>query len=238
MTSTLKRFIIILCISSLAIANIYAQKRRPQNQPYADLKRYHLGFHVGVHTQDMILTNNGIPAPNGQTWYAEIPSYSMGFCVGIIGNLYINQYLNLRFTPTVYFGDKNFTFIEESSKETFETSLRSNYLMFPLDLKYTAVRLNNYRPYVTGGVYTAFDMGRKKGNPLLLKGADYGVSFGFGCDIYLPFFKLCPEIKFCFGLADILEKDRGDLLKEEDRIYSNALSGGKSRMIVLTFNFE
>jgi len=238
MRSTLKRFIIIVCISSFAVLNICAQKRRPQNQPYADLKRYHLGFHVGLHTQDMILTNNGIPTPNGEIWYGEIPSYSAGFCVGIIGNLYINQFLNLRLTPTVFFGDKGFTFIEQNSKETFTTSLRSNYLMLPLDIKYTAIRLNNYRPYVTGGVYTAFDMGRKKGTPLYLKGTDYGVSVGFGCDVYLPFFKLCPEIKFCFGLADILEKDRSDILQEDDRKYSNALSGGKSRMIVLTFNFE
>ncbi|MDR0349864.1 MAG: PorT family protein [Tannerella sp.] len=233
----MKRFIIIFCISLTAV-NSYAQKRKPQNQPYADLKRYHLGFHVGLHTQDMVLTNNGIPAPNGNIWYGEIPSYSMGFCVGIIGNLYINQYLNLRFTPTVYFGDKNFTFIEEKTKETFTTSLRSNYLMFPFDLKYTAIRLNNYRPYMIGGVYNAFDMGRKKGVPLLSKGMDYGVSIGLGCDIYLPFFKLCPELKFYFGLADVLEKKRGDLLREEDRVYSNALSNGKSRMIVLTFNFE
>lgn len=234
----MKHLIIIVCIFNLAIAGIEAQERKPQNQPYVDLKRYHLGFHVGFHAQDLILTNAGLPAPNGESWYAEIPSYSPGFSVGIIGSLYINQYLDLRLTPTVHFGDRKVQFIEQNTKDIFETSLRSNYLSIPLDLKYTAVRLNNYRPYVVGGVFTAFDMGRKKGNPLLLKGLDYGVEFGFGCDIYLPFFKLCPEIKFCFGLADVFEKDRSDLTNEEDRIYSQAISKATSRMIVLTFNFE
>lgn len=234
----LKRFLFILLICNLTIAGVWAQKRKPQNQPYADLKRYHFGFHVGLHTQDLILTNVGVPTENGELWFAEIPSYSPGFSVGIIGNLCINQYLNLRLTPTVHFGNKKFSFIEQNSEELFETSLRSNYLSFPLDLKYTAVRLNNYRPYVVGGVFTSFDMGRKKGNPLLLKGMDYGVSFGFGCDIYLPYFKLCPEIKFCFGLADVLEKNRTDLTIPEDRKYSQALSKATSRMIVFTFNFE
>ena len=177
-----------------------AQKEKVKNQPYADLKWFHLGFHVGIHTQDMILTNNGV-ATNGETWYAEIPSYSVGFSVGVIGDMYLNPYFNLRFTPTINFGDKRFVFrrpeVEgmEGTEENpivsrYSTSVRSNYLTFPLSVKYSAFRLNNYRPYLIGGIYGAFDLGRKKGNPILLKGTDFGVEFGIGCDIYLPFFKL------------------------------------------------
>jgi hypothetical protein len=191
-----------------------------------------------MHTQDLILTHSGAATPDNEIWFAEIPSYSPGFSVGIIGDLYLNPYLNLRLTPAVHFGDKTFTFIEQNTKETFITTLRSNYLSIPLDLKYAAVRLNNYRPYLLGGVYASFDMGRKKGNPLLLKGTDFGVEIGFGCDIYLPYFKLCPEVKFCFGLADVLEKNRADLIHEADRKYAQALSGASSRMIILSFNFE
>jgi hypothetical protein len=234
----LRRLIIIAALCSLVAAGGRAQKQKPRNQPYADMKWYHLGFHIGLHTQDLILANSGIATPGGETWFAEIPAYSPGFSVGVLGDLYLNPYFSLRLSPTVHFGDKQFTFVEQSSKEKFLTSIRSNYLVVPLDVKYAAVRLNNYRPYLIGGVYTAFDIGRKRGNPLLLKGNDYGVEFGFGCDIYLPFFKLCPEIKFCFGLADVLEKDRNDLMSEDDRKYSQALSRATSRMIVFTFNFE
>lgn len=227
-------------MSVIGVSGLWSQRQRPKNQPYADLKRYHFGFHVGLHTQDLILTNSGTVTPDGKIWFAEIPSYSPGFSVGVIGNLYINQYVNLRLTPTVHFGDKKFTFINSKSDsgETYTTSVRSNLLSIPLDLKYTALRLNNYRPYLIGGVYTSLDMGRKKGNPLLLRPFDYGVEFGLGCDIYLPYFKLCPELKFCFGLADVLEKDRGDLINEDERVYSNALSKATSRLIILTFNFE
>ncbi|MDR3262072.1 MAG: PorT family protein [Tannerella sp.] len=222
----------------LVLPEVWAQKQKPQNQPYADMKWYHLGFHIGLHTQDLILTHTGAVTPDGETWFAEIPTYSPGFTVGVLGDLYMNPYFSLRLSPTVHFGDKQFTFIEHNTKEEFITSVRSNYLIVPLDIKYAAVRLNNYRPYLIGGVYTAFDIGRKRGNPILLKGNDYGVELGIGCDVYLPFFKLCPEIKFCFGLADMLEKDRSDLLNEADRKYSQAFSGASSRMIVFTFNFE
>ena len=86
--------------------------------------------------------------------------------------------------------------------------------------------------------YLSDNLGRKKGNPILLKGTDFGVEFGIGCDIYLPFFKLCPELKFSFGLVDLLEKDRSDLTDPELIKYPNSLSKATSRMVTLTFNFE
>ena len=144
----------------------------------------------------------------------------------------------MRFTPAIHFGDKKFLFREQSSGEEFTTNVRSSYLNFPLDLKYTALRLNNYRPYILAGAYGSFDIGRKKGNPLLLKSTDFGLEFGMGCDLYLPFFKLCPELKFCFGLVDLLEKDRPDLVDQTTLKYTQSLSKATSRMIVLTFNFE
>jgi len=235
---TLKRFILTVSILGMVVGGVVAQKQRPKNQPYADMKRYHLGFHIGLHTQDLIMSHSGAVTPDGETWFAEIPSYAPGLSVGVIGDLAINQYLNLRLTPTVHFGNKDFTFIEQETQEQVITTVRSNYISFPLDLKYSSYRLNNFRPYMLGGIYAALDVGRKKGNPLLMKGLDYGVEVGFGCDTYLPFFKFCPEIKFCFGLADVVEKNRVDLIHETDRKYTQALSRGVTRMIVLTFNFE
>ena len=214
-----------------------AQKERVKNQPYADLKWFHLGFHVGIHTQDLLLTHSGVTT-DGETWFAEIPSYSPGFSVGVIGDMYLNPYFNLRLTPSIHFGDKKFTFREQETGEEFTTNVRSSYLNFPLDIKYSALRLNNYRPYLIAGVYGSIDIGRKKGNPILLKSKDFGLEFGLGCDIYLHYFKLCPELKFCFGLVDLLEKDRPDLVDQATIKYTNALSKATSRMIILTFNFE
>jgi len=233
----LKRLIIILSVLLIGASYALAQKEKVKNQPYADLKLFHLGFHVGLHSQDMLLTNNGITT-NGETWFAEIPSYSPGFSVGIIGDMYLNPYMNLRFIPTIHFGDKKFVFHKQEDDEEYTSTVRSNYLTFPLDIKYSAFRVNNYRPYLIGGVYGAMDLGRKRGNVLLLKGQDFGVEFGLGCDIYLPFFKLCPELKFSFGLVDLLDKKRDDLNDPELLKYTNALSKATSRMVTLTFNFE
>jgi hypothetical protein len=215
-----------------------AQKQVVRNQPYIDMRMFHLGFHLGLNFQDLILTHTGLPTPAGDTWFTEIPTYSPGFSVGIIGDMFVNPYLNLRILPSIHFGDKQFVFRSHETGEKYLTSVRSNYLTLPLELKYSSMRLNNYRPYVTGGVYGAFDLGRKKGESLLLKGTDYGVTVGFGCDFYFSFFKLSPELKFYFGLRNLIEKDRTDLTQPELGIYTDALSKGTSRMIILTFNFE
>lgn len=233
----MRRLLLFIGLGCLCSVMLTAQRERPKVQPYADFKMFHLGFHVGIHAQDLILTNTG-HTENGETLFAEIPSYSPGFSVGVIGDMFLNPYMNLRFTPTLHFGDKKFVFKDPSKDATFTTDVRSSYLSFPLGVKYTAVRLNNYRPYIIGGVYGAFDLGRKKGNPILLGSTDFGIEFGFGCDIYLPYFKLCPELKFSFGLKDLLVKDRSDLTDQELLKYTNALSKATSRMIVLTFNFE
>ena len=229
-------FLIIGLMLSLPVA-LFAQQEKVKNQPYVDNKLFHLGFHVGLHAQDMILTHSGANT-NGEVWFAEIPSYSPGFSVGVIGDMYLNPYFNLRFTPTINFGDKKFVFKEQESGDEFRTSVRSSYLTFPLSVKYSAMRLNNFRPYLVGGIYTAFDLGRKRGNPMLLKGTDFGLEFGLGCNLYLPFFRLCPELKFSFGLLDLLEKNRSDLQGQETIKYSDALSKATSRMVTLTFNFE
>jgi hypothetical protein len=233
----LKKIVYIVTFILFALPS-FSQKRKVQNQPYADYKLYHFGFHVGLHSQDLLLTNNGRVTPDGQTWFAEIPDYAPGFSVGVTGDLFLNPYMNLRLSPTIHFGDKTILFKELTSEEEKQVSVRSNYLSVPLDLKISSMRLNNCRPYIIGGVYGALDMGRKKGNPLLLKQIDYGFEFGFGCNIYMPYFKLAPELKFKFGLPDMLEKNRSDLNNEADRIYTDALSKATTRMIILTFNFE
>lgn len=222
----------------LLVNSLFAQKQKVKNQPYGDYKLYHFGITVGMNFQDMLLTNSGLTTENGETWYATIPNYSPGFTVGLIADLFLNPYMNLRFSPSLSFGDKSFEFVEQESNERFKTIVRSNYLMAPLDVKIRSMRLNNYRPYVIAGAYTALDLGIKKDDPLLLKPMNYGITIGLGCDFYFPIIKVAPEIRFCFGLNNVVEKDRTDLTDFNIIKYSNAITKGMPRMVILTFNFE
>jgi hypothetical protein len=232
-----KRFFLLL-VSLPMVCGLCAQKQKVKNQPYVDQRLYHFGFSVGLHSQDLVMDNSGFADDSGESWFCEIPSYSVGFSVSLIADLYLNPYMNLRFTPTMHFGDKNFVFREETSGERYLAPIRSNYLSLPLTVKFSSMRLNNYRPFLLGGVYGAFDVGRQKDRAVLLKAMDYGLELGLGCDFYLPIIKVCPEIKFCFGLANLIEKNRPDLRDRELLKYTDALSGGSSRMVVISISFE
>lgn len=227
-----------LLLLILVSGNLCGQHRKLQHRPYADQRLFHLGFTLGLHTQDLILTQSGFVNENGEVWFSEIPAYSPGFTVGIIGDMYLNKCMNLRATPSLYLGEKKFVFREQSSGEEYVTQIRNNYITLPLHLKISADRINNFRPYALVGGYGSIELASNKNRAVLLKPYDAGIEFGVGCDFYLPFFKLAPELKFSFGLIDIMEKERDDLKDDDLRKYAHSLSKAVQRMITLSFHFE
>lgn len=211
------------------------------NRPYADLKRWHLGFSVGAHVQDLSFTHNGYVSPDGQKWVAEVPDFSPGFCVNVLADLRLHKYINLRFSPGMYFGNKSVEMIDYNSggAEKKRQDVKSAYVAVPLDLKISGDRMRNVRPYVTAGVMATFDVSKKRSEALMFNSTDAYLCVGMGLDFYLPFFKLNPEIKFCFGLTDILRHNRPDLTDDPDTFkMTQSLSKVKSNMVVLSFYFE
>jgi hypothetical protein len=217
---------------------VNAQIKKIQNRPYIDQRRLHYGFLIGLHTQDLKFENNGYITKDGESWFVDVASYSPGFSVGVLGELYLTKDLALRLIPTLHFGDKTVIFKEQNSKEETRQQIKSTYLSLPFDLKFSAERFNNYRPYVMAGVNPMADLSIKKNGVLLLKSADCYIEAGLGCDFYLPFFKLIPELKFCFGLSNLLKTDRSDLNDKTLLKYTQSVNQINSRMIVLSFYFE
>lgn len=210
------------------------------NRPYADNRRWHLGFSVGMHVQDISFHHNGLLTTDGEKWYFENPSWQPGFNVTGLFDLRLNNYFNLRFSPGLYFGNRDIRMVDvENPENTERQSLKSAYIVLPFDLKYSAVRLRNIRPYITTGVMPAIDVAKKRNDFIRLKSTDVFWTVGFGCDIYLPYFKLNPEIKFCLGLTDALQHKRPDLADNPAMLkFTESLKKATTKMIVLTFYFE
>ena len=227
-------YILLLLLPLLAVA----QERKVQNKPYIDYRRLHYGFFVGLHAQDMEFVNNGYVTENGECWYADIAQYNPGFSVGVLADLRLGTYLSLRALPTMHFGQNSIVFREQNSGEISRQQVKTTYISLPLHLKCSAERFNNYRPYITAGVSSMLNLTVKKQKQLLLKKFDFMVEIGAGCDFYLPYFKLIPELKFAFSLLDVLEKDRSDLLDENYLKYTHSVDKVASKMIVLSFYFE
>ena len=231
-----RTFIILISLVFSFAAN--AQIKKIQNRPYIDQRRVHYGFLIGLHTQDLKFKNNGFITENGESWFADVASYSPGFSVGVLGELYLTKDLALRVIPTLHFGDKTVIFKEQASKEETRQQIKSTYLSLPIDLKFSAERFNNYRPYIMTGLNPMADLSVKKNGVLLLKSADCYIEAGIGCDFYLPFFKLIPELKFCFGLSNLLKTNRSDLNDKTLLKYAQSVNQINSRMIVFSLYFE
>lgn len=236
------KFILITLLSlSSLVANANRLNDKIQNRPYADLRPWHLGFSVGIHTQDLTFAHNGFVTEAGETWFMEQPSFSPGFCVNGLIDLRLNSYFSLRFTPGMYFGNREITMINTSNpeKEQLKQNIKSTFIVMPIDIKFAAQRYRNCRPYLVGGVMPTIDVAKKRSDYLKLKSSDVYLEVGFGCDFYLPYFKFNPEIKFCFGLGNVLQKDRPDLVDDPSMLkITQSLKRATSQMVVLTFYFE
>lgn len=233
-----RRYILLMATFALTLATM-AQERVVQNKPFIDERPWHYGFHIGLHDQSLKLINNGFVDPaTGAQWMAENDRQNFGFSVGILGDWRITRQLALRVSPGLHFGSKHIGFRNQVDGTKRSQDLKTTYVAVPIDLKIAAPRFNNYRPYLVGGFSAMYDMTNAKGEMLRTKALQTFVQIGMGCDFYLPFFKLNPELKFYFGLGDVLLHQRAELTNPAQQVFTQSLSNANSGMVVLTFYFE
>lgn len=233
------KHIYCLLLAMLFAMNSIAQERKIQNKPYIDERQFHYGFFVGVHDQGIKLQNSGHIDPNsGAQWTAENDGQNFGFSVGILGDWKLASWLNLRLSPGLHFGSKHIKFRNLSDGETKTQDMKSCYIGMPIDLKVSGPRFNNYRPYVIAGIAPMYDL--TSGKQTLLRSTPYTTTLeiGLGCDLYLPYFKLIPELKFSFGLNNILRKNRPDLTDSSQYLFTQSVDRATFNMVSLCFYFE
>lgn len=117
--------------------------------------------------------------------------------------------------------------------------MKTAYISCALDFIFAAPRFNNHRPYIMAGLNPMMNLSGNKDEYLRLKKNDLFVELGVGCDFYLPFFKLRPELKFMYGLMNSYDKGYADKVKDKSMLpYTLSAKEAHSKMIALTFYFE
>lgn len=229
----------ILLLIALIPLGISAQQRKVQNKPYIDERRWHYGFDVGIHDQWISLVGNGYIDPvSGDQWLAKNDQTGIGFSVGVLGELRLHRNIALRFNPSLHFGAKNILFYNLNTGLHDTQEMRSAYVGVPIDLKVSAPRFNNFRPYFVAGLAPMYDVTTGKNTKLRTKPMNVFLELGAGCDLYMPFFKFIPELKFCLGLGNILDKKRTDITDPTQTIFTESIDRASVGMVVLTFYIE
>jgi hypothetical protein len=163
-----------------------------------------------------------------------------GFNVGLVGNLRISEYLDLRFEPGFYATQRNLVYpnIEDSVDRLRE--VKAANLHFPLLLKYSALRTGNVRPYLLGGVSSTLNLGSNAkapddnySNRFRVKTWTQNYEVGFGIDLYLEYFKFSPSIRGVFGMNDELIRDN-----DPNSPWTGNIESMKTRAVFVNFTFH
>ncbi|MGN1262613.1 MAG: porin family protein [Prevotella sp.] len=247
----MRRILSIIIFAALTLT-AGAQERTVQNKPYIDLRPVHFGILVGMHLQDIEFQNIGpqtVTQSDGtqsvQTILCDADNWNPGFSVGVTAEVRLNANFSFRFTPSMHFGAKHLVFRDltatddDGKPKEVTQDLKNTYISLPVDLKFSAPRFNNHRPYIMAGINPMINLTGKANDIVQLKRYDTFVEVGMGCDFYLPFFKLIPELKFCYSLTDALDKNHVNSIEDVNmRAYANSVTSGRNKMFVLTFYFE
>jgi hypothetical protein len=239
----MQRLITIAILFFITVPMASAQRKKIENLPAFDQKKLHFGFSIGLNTADFVVDRN----PNffsADSLLVLEPESAPGFNLGIIADYHLSPVFSLRLLPTLSFVQRNlaYTFREVVVNGGPDTRLvnkpvESTFLEFPLLLKYRSARLNNFAAYVIGGFNYRLDLvSQENVNPVFgqeqvrLNRHDFAYELGVGFDFFMEYFKLSTELKFSFGIPDILIHDQ--------TIYSNPIRKLSSRIFVLSFHFE
>lgn len=213
------------------------------NLPHYDLKPYHFGFSLGFNKMDFAIKPiedyRLIESGEFDTLKSVITRSENGFNIGIVSNLRLHPQWDLRFVPTLTFGDRSLIYDGVKNNEPYRRTqkVESTFIDFPLHFKYKSVRMNNTRVYVIGGAKYSIDLAstedKKEGEEeviVKLYKNDYFYEVGVGIDYYFYYFKFSTEIKASFGVRD--------MLKRENTVFTNSIDKLNSRIIMVSFLFE
>tara|TARA_B100000965_G_scaffold314207_1_gene274254 strand:- start:545 stop:1255 length:711 start_codon:yes stop_codon:yes gene_type:complete len=234
---TLSKFILIFFFISLTFSSYSQRHKKPQNLPRYDFKKIHFGFTLGINSLNFHINKNNDFLIN-DTLLTMLAEDQKGFNLGIVSNLRLGRYTDLRFIPTLVFGERilNYKFNNQSNLTLQDKRIESTLIDFPISFKYKSARYNNFRTYVICGVKYSLDIASQseiddEGQEIVkLNNHDLMLEGGFGIDFYLQYFKFSPQIKLSHGIINVLSQD--------NTLYTETINNLKTTSWMLSFTFE
>ena len=233
-----KKYLFIVAFLFIAGESFSQRHKKSQNLARYDYQKIHFGFTLGINELNFNLQKNSNTITNDTLKTIHTKSQK-GFNLGIVSNLRIGKYTDLRFVPALIFGERHvdYGFIDSLNANNDQIKIiESTMLDFPVYIKYKSDRYNNFRAYVIGGIKYSMDIASQnkiddEGQEIVkLKKNDFMGEIGFGLDFYLEYFKFSPQIKLSYGLLNLLTKD--------ESVYTKSINSLTTNGWMLSFTFE
>ena len=219
-------------------AQLFTKKKVLNNENF-DKPRVSWGYFLGMNNYDYnfdYISNT----------YDIQTEKSFGFNVGLIGNFRISDYFDIRFEPGLIMSNRNLVFNPlqfgefEYNENLHFREIKSTYIHFPMLLKISSKRVNNFKPYLLAGISTALNLSSKENSvddnslgQFRTKKNVFFYELGFGIDLYLEWFKFSPSIRGVFAISDEHVDDNDPLSPWTSNIDFMKTSG-----ILINFTFQ
>ena len=187
--------LLLLCCAG--VLQVQAQGEHMNNAEHDD-KPYYFGITLGFNTAQYKVAES-----NYMVKYDTImnitPLWRPGFQLGILGNLKLSGFVDLRTIPSFILREKALRFTLQNDS-VYTNSFESILFSLPLEFKFKSERLNNFRFYVCAGGKLDYDFNannksHRTDETIKIKPIDYGYNLGLGFEFYFPNFIFSPEIK-------------------------------------------
>jgi hypothetical protein len=203
------------------------------NNENFDKQRVYWGYFLGFNSYDYKFEYKKV-APD------ILADRTIGFNVGLVGDLRLQEYINLRFEPGLYYTQRNLTFTEQTKPLDAVREVNATYIHFPLLLKFSSLRTGNVRPYLLGGISTTLNLSSNSKSiddnyqqRFRVKNWTKNYELGFGVDLYLEYFKFSPSIRGVFGIGDELIRDN-----DPNSPWTGNIQSMKTRAVLINFTFH
>jgi opacity protein-like surface antigen len=260
-----KKILLLLILPIVFISSAYAQKE-VENIPNFDEQRWHWGYYFGANMYDFKISPNAKGMVQADTLsdgksLGINTETTIGFSVGLIGDLRLNDYFNLRFEPGLDISKRKLTYSDSIwNHKPYQQyglphslddndvirNIKSTYINLPLLLKFGGKRRHNIRPYLIGGVSLGIDLKSNEHSSsdntngkegFRMTTFNYSWQAGAGIDWYLPYFKFTTEIRGSFGINDELIED-GTPPGSKSTPWTDPIENLQSRAIFFVIKFE
>ncbi|KAA5549532.1 PorT family protein [Adhaeribacter rhizoryzae] len=197
-----------------------------------DDKPMHYGFYLAGNTARFTLEHSDYYVDRLRDSMTVNPKFYPGFAIGFVLNRRITDFIDLRFLPGVSFYSRGVEY--KTSSETVTQEMGATSIEFPLLFKFKSLRRSNVRMYLVGGAKAGVDIGNKKkanaSNQLEVNTQDFAIEYGVGLDMFYPFFKFAPELRFSNGITNRYAAGVNP--------YSRSVQAVRSNTVTLYLNFE
>ncbi|WP_432222836.1 porin family protein [Flavobacterium sp. TMP13] len=237
----MRKLIVVFLLLFAIHANSQFTKSIFSKDPIINLEtwqkqRLYFGYYLGFNSYDLKFDYKNF-VPEGTDIQVK---KTIGFNVGVVADLRLHEYFNLRFEPGLYYTKRDLYYPGFDQELDYLREVSSTYINFPLLLKFSALRAGNVRPYLLGGASTTLNLSANNKSiddnydqKFRVKPWTFNYEIGFGIDIFTEYFIFSPSVRGQFGIGDELIRDNNP-----NSPWTGNIDSMKSRALLVNFTFH